>query len=156
MRTLRSADMVSGGALVLLGAVVLAAATQITGGMGMEDRLPPRTLPYLVGGFVLLGGVGLLWQAWRYQGPAMTVGWPSASGMRRNIVTMLALAAYVGLLDPLGTLPATTLFVGGLIWYLRRGRPVSALVIGIACGLILHFVFIRYLELSLPVGPLFQ
>jgi hypothetical protein len=156
MRTQRSVDLVSGSTLALLGAVVLVAASQITGGMGMEDRLPPRTLPVLVGGAVLFGGLGLMWEAWRYKGPVMPIGWPSWSGMSRNIVTMVALTAYVGLLEVLGALPATTLFIFGLIWYLRRGRPFSALLIGLACGLMLHFLFIRYLELSLPLGFLFE
>jgi putative tricarboxylic transport membrane protein len=156
MRTQRSADLVSGSALALLGATVLVAASQITGGMGMEDRLPPRTLPVLVGGAVLLGGLALMWEAWRYKGPVMPVSWPSWSGMLRNIVTMVSLAAYVGLLETLGTLLATTLFVSGLIWYLRRSGPLSALAIGVASGLMLHFVFIRYLELSLPLGVLFE
>jgi len=155
MRTQRSVDLVSGVGLALLGLVVLAAATRITGGMGMEDRLPPRTLPYLVGGAVLLGGLGLFWEAWRYRGPVMPVGWPSRSGLLRNLVTMAALAAYVASLETLGTLLATTLFVTGLIWYLRRSGFLSALAIGLASGLTLHFLFIRYLELSLPLGVLF-
>ena len=153
MRTLRSADLVSGGALTLLGFVVLVAALQITG--GMEERLPPRTLPYVIGVAVLIGGLGLIWEAWRYQGPEMPVSWPSRSGMLRNVVTMIALIAYVALLAVLGTLLATTLFVGGLVWYLRRSGPLSALIIGVASGLTLHFLFIRYLELSLPLGVLF-
>ncbi len=156
MRTQRSADLVSGSALALLGAVVLAASTQITGGMGMEDRLPPRTLPYLVGGAVLLGGLALAWEAWRYRGPEMSVNWPTRSGMLRNVVTMTALVAYVALLEVVGTFIATTLFVAGLIWFLRRGGLVSAIIIGILSGATLHFVFIRYLELSLPLGPLFE
>jgi len=156
MRTQRSVDLVSGSSLTVLGIVVLAAASQITGGMGMEDRLPPRTLPVLVGVAVLLGGLGLIWEAWRYRGPVMPVSWPSRSGMVRNIVTMLALVAYVGLLELLGTLLGTTLFIGGLIWYLRRGGLLSAILIGIACGLTLHYVFIRYLELALPLGALFE
>jgi hypothetical protein len=154
MRTLRSADLVSGGALTLLGFVVLAAASQITG--GMEDRLPPRTIPYVVGAAVLLGGLALMWEAWRYRGPAMPVSWPGWSGMLRNIVTMVALFAYVGLLEWLGTLLATTLFISGLIWYLRRSGPLSAFGIGLASGLTLHYLFIRYLELSLPLGVLFE
>ncbi len=156
MRTLRTADIVSGFALVMLGAATLVAAMQITGGMGMEDRLPPRTLPVLVGSGVLIGGLLLMWQAWRYRGPVVPVAWPSRSGMLRNLVTMGSLIAYVALLEFVGTLIATALFVAGLIWYLRRGGPVSALAIGLISGLTLHYLFIRYLELSLPLGPLFE
>ncbi len=155
MKTQRSVDLVSGSVLTLMGLVVLAAATQITGGMGMEDRLPPRTLPYLVGGATFLGGLLLIWEAWQYRGPAMPVGWPSRSGMTRNIVTMAALVAYVALLDVLGTPLATTLFIFGLIWYLRRSGPFSALIIGVVCGLTIHFLFMQMLELSLPLGVLF-
>ncbi len=155
MKTQRSVDLVSGSALTLMGLVVLAAATQITGGMGMEDRLPPRTLPYLVGGATFVGGLLLFWEAWQYRGPAMPVSWPSRSGMIRNLVTMAALVAYVALLDVLGTPLATTLFVFGLIWYLRRSRPLSALIIGVVCGLTIHLLFMQFLELSLPLGILF-
>jgi hypothetical protein len=155
VRTQRSADLVSGCGLAGLGFVVLGAATQIQGGLGMEDRLPPRTLPYLVGGAVLVGGLALAWQAWRYRGPASAIAWPAWRGMRRNLVTFLALALYVGLLEWLGTLLATTLFITGLIRYLRGSGAVSAILIGVASGCVLHFVFIRYLELALPLGVLF-
>ncbi len=155
MKTQRSVDLVSGSMLTLMGLVVLAAATQITGGMGMEDRLPPRTLPYLVGGATFVGGLLLIWEARQYRGPAMPVNWPAWSGMIRNLVTMAALVAYVALLDVLGTPLATTLFVFGLIWYLRRSRPLSALIIGVVCGLTIHFLFMQFLELSLPLGILF-
>ena len=155
MRTQRSVDLVSGSALALLGLVVLAASMQIKGGMGMEDRLPPRTLPYLTGFSVLVGGLAVAFQAYRYHGPVMEVSWPDRSGMWRNIITMVMLAAYVGLLEVLGTPLATVLFVFGLIWYLRGGQPVSSLLIGLACGVTIHFLFIQALELSLPLGILF-
>jgi len=147
MRTQRSVDLVSGSALALLGLVVLAASMQIKGGMG--------TLPYLTGFSVLVGGLAVAFQAYRYHGPVMEVSWPDRSGMWRNIITMVMLAAYVGLLEVLGTPLATVLFVFGLIWYLRGGQPVSSLLIGLACGVTIHFLFIQALELSLPLGILF-
>jgi hypothetical protein len=48
VKTQESADIASGCFLILLGIIVLVAASQIRG--GMEERLPPRTLPYMVGG----------------------------------------------------------------------------------------------------------
>ena len=154
MRTQRSADIVSGGALTLLGFVVLVAASQITG--GMEERLPPRTLPNIVGAALLVGGLALIWEAWRYRGPETPVGWPRWSGMLRNLVTLGALAAFVALLELLGTPLATALFVFGLVWYLRKRGGLSALLIGLICGAAIHLLFIQFLELSLPLGTLFR
>ena len=66
MKTQRTADIQSGIFLAVLGLVILGAATQITG--GLEERLPPRTLPYTMGFFVFFGGLLLAVKSWRFKG----------------------------------------------------------------------------------------
>ena len=152
MRTQRSADLASGWFLALLGLVVIGAASQITG--GMEERLPPRTLPYTTGVAILVTGAALAVRSWRTRGPDAPIKWPNREGTIRVLVSLGALAIYVALLSPLGMPIATALFIGFLVWYLGRTGVVYAAALGLASGAAVLFLFIKLLELSLPAGPL--
>ncbi len=151
MRTQRSADIASGCFLSFLGLVVLYASTKITG--GMEERLPPRTLPYILGFTVLAGGVLLALRAWSFRGENPAIKWPDRAGMRRIIVTLLSLMIFIALLSPLGMPIGTALFITFLIRYLNRSRILYAATIGLLSGAVVLFLFAYLLELSIPLGP---
>ncbi len=152
MRTQRSADIGSGLFLVCFGLVVLYAATKITG--GMEERLPPRTLPYFLGTTVLLAGALLTVKSWRYRGADSAIKWPDRKGSIRVLITFASLAVYTYLINLIGMPLATALFVTFLVWYLSRGRHrvLLALLTGVISGVVVFYVFIRFLELSFPAG----
>lgn len=150
MKRLRSADIVAGCVLAVVGLVTLYAAMQIKG--GMEERLPPRTLPYTVGLLVLLCGIGLAVKSWRYRGPDLLVKWPDGEGIRTIAVTLLALVVYIGAMDPLGLPLSTFLYVSFSVWYLKRTHWWQALLIGLVSGAVSYYLFIHLLELSFPVG----
>jgi len=152
MKTQRSADVASGLFLVCLGLVVLYAATGITG--GMEERLPPRTLPYFLGTTILLAGLLLSVKSWHYRGPDKAIKWPGRSGFIRVLVILVSLAFYTYAINLIGMPLATALFVAFLVWYLWRGRRrvLYALLTGVISGVVVFYVFIRFLELSFPAG----
>lgn len=152
IKTQRSADIASGLFCVVFGLVVLYAATKITG--GMEERLPPRTLPYFLGAAMVVSGILLTIKSWRYRGPDPAIKWPDRAGTVRVLVNLVSLALYIFLIDLIGMPLSTTLFVGFLVWYLRQGRHrlLYGLVTGVLSGLVVHYLFIRLLELSFPVG----
>jgi putative tricarboxylic transport membrane protein len=150
VKTQRSADIAAGCVLAVLGLVTLYASTMIKG--GMEERLPPRTLPYTVGLLVLVCGIGLAVRSWRYRGEDPLIKWPDGEGRRTIVVTLLSLAIYIGLMDPLGLPLSTFLYVAFSIWYLKRTKWWQALVIGLISGAVSYYLFIYLLELSFPVG----
>jgi putative tricarboxylic transport membrane protein len=154
MRTQRTADIVSGCFLACLGLVVLFAATKITG--GMEERLPPRTLPYFLGATLLVSSIILVFKSWGFRGENPDIKWPDRKGMLHVIVTIVSLAVYVALIDPIGMPIATALFVAFLVWYLWHGRHrvVYAVVTGLASGAVVMYLFMRFLELNFPMGIL--
>jgi putative tricarboxylic transport membrane protein len=154
MKTQRSADIASGCFLALLGMVVLLAATKITG--GMEERLPPRTLPYVLGFTVLIAGIVLAIKSWRFRGENPVIKWPDRKGMVRVIIIVVGLAVYIALIDPLGMPIATALYVAFAVWYLWIGRHaiLYGIITGLLSGATVYFLFIRFLELSFPIGPL--
>ena len=144
--------MASGLFLVFFGLVVLYAATRITG--GMDERLPPRTLPYFLGTTVLIAGALLSVRSWRYRGVDPVIKWPDKKGFVRVLGTFVSLVIYAALINPLGMPLATALFISFLVWYLRRGRRavIYALLTGILSGLVVFYVFMRFLELNFPAG----
>ncbi len=154
LRTQKSADIAGGCFLSLLGLVTLLAATEIKG--ELEERLPPRTLPYILGATVLIAGVALAFKAWRstFEGPA--IRWPNRAGAKRILVVLVSLALYIALMNPLGMPISTALYVAFSVWYLRRGRHrvLVAVITGVISGVVVLYLFIHFLELSFPVGPL--
>lgn len=152
MQTQRNADLAAGLFLVCLGVVVLLSSSTIQVLPG--ERLSPRTLPYLLGITVMICGGLIAFKAWRYHGVAIRVKWPEKSGFMRIIVTIVSLAIYTALIDPIGMPIATFLFISFLIWFIERKYLVTALVTGAVTAVIVYYVFIILLELAFPLGPL--
>lgn len=154
MRSQRKCDLAAGAFIALLGAVVILAASQIRG--DVEERLPPRTLPYVVGFMTLAGGLGLAVKSYRFRGEDPQIEWPEKDGWVRIGVNLLLLVLFTALIDPLGMPIATGLYVAGAVWYLDRKRILTALLTGAGSAVVVYYVFIRLLELTFPLGPLGQ
>ncbi|MEW6720869.1 MAG: tripartite tricarboxylate transporter TctB family protein [Thermodesulfobacteriota bacterium] len=150
MKSQKKNDIVAGIVIALLGAVVVYAASQIRG--DIEERLPPRTLPYIVGFLTLGGGAGLVLKSLRAGTHDAEVHWPDRSGFARIGVNLLLLALFVILINIAGMPVATFLYVAAAVWYLDRRRVVGALVAGAASSLVVYFLFMKFLELPLPMG----
>ena len=150
MRTQRSADIAGGCFLAFLGLATIIAATNITG--GLEERLPPRTLPYVVGIIILFSGALLATRSWRFHGEDPVIKWPDRRGTIRVLVTIVSLGVYLALMEPLGLPLSTFLYVSFTVWYLGKYRLWYPLLIGFLSGAISYLVFIYLLELSFPVG----
>jgi len=151
LRTQRSADIAGGCFLVFLGLFTLFAASMITG--GLDERLPPRTLPYTVGVIILVSGALLAIRSWRFHGEDPVIKWPDRRGTIRVLITLITLGIYLALLDPLGLPLSTFLYVSFTVWYLGKYRIWYPLLIGFLSGAISYLVFVYLLELSFPAGP---
>ena len=90
----------------------------------------------------------------REEGPA--IAWPDRDGVRTITVTLVSLACYIAVMDPLGLPLSTFLYLTFTTWYLNRSRWLLALVIGLITGGISYILFIRLLGLSFPAGFLFE
>lgn len=154
MRSQRRCDIAAGAFIALLGAVVIIAASQIRG--DVEERLPPRTLPYVVGFMTLAGGLGLAVKSYRFHGTDPEIQWPEKDGWVRIGVNLLLLALFTAAMDPLGMPITTGLYVAGAIWYMDRSRVLTALLTGAGSALVVYYLFIRLLGLTFPLGPLGQ
>jgi putative tricarboxylic transport membrane protein len=152
VKTQRAADLRIGIFLALLGVGVIYASSQITG--GLEERLPPRTLPYCMGFTILVSGGLLALRTWRLREEGPTIQWPNRVGVVRILVCLVSLALYIALMNPLGLPWSTFLYVSFSTWYLGRYRIWKAVLMGVLSGAASYLLFIYLLELSFPVGPL--
>jgi len=154
VKTQRAADIVVGCGVALFGVFILYASTFITG--GAAHRLPPRTFPMVVGTLLLLCGSGLALKSWSIRGTDFAIDWPDREWVRTNVVTLVSLACYIALMDPLGLPLASFLYIAFSIWYLKRSKWLMALVISLITALTSYYLFIRLLGLSFPAGFLFE
>jgi len=152
MRTLRSADLITGALTLALGVTALGASRSIRALAG--ESLDPRTLPMMVGWGLVLCGAGIFYNGWRYRGDPVPVSLPDRAGQRRLAMTALLLFAYVLLIEPVGFPLVTAAFVAAHSWYLGRYRVWATLLAGGATGLIVYYVFMEFLELNFPLGIL--
>ncbi len=154
MKTQRSADIAVGWFIALLGLLVLLASTMIS--VRGVHRLSPRTFPYVVGILLLFCGIGLAVKSWRFRGEDIKLKWPDREGITVIVVNLVSLACYVILMNPLGLPLSTFLYVTFSIWYLKRSKWPTAVLIGLITGVVSYFLFIRLLALSFPAGFLFE
>jgi putative tricarboxylic transport membrane protein len=153
IRTGRSGDILTGFLLAALGCLTAWASMSIAAGGG--GRRPPPTFPLILGVLLCIGGLGLCFNAWiKRSGEEKAIDWPDRKGWMSWAVALASMVLYVGLSGPLGFLISTFLFVAGFIWYFGRYSPAVALLYALGLVGFVYFVFIRLLELTLPMGPL--
>jgi putative tricarboxylic transport membrane protein len=150
VKTQRAADIAVGCFITAFGIFVLVSSTSIS--VAGVHRLSPRTFPYVVSCLLILCGAALALKSWtlREEGPA--IAWPDAEGVRTITVTLVSLACFIALMDPLGLPLSTFLYLTFATWYLNRSRWLTALVIGLITAAVSYYVFIRLLGLSFPAG----
>ncbi len=154
MKTLRQADIAGGCFLAFLGLFILYAASNIR--LGVERALSPRFFPSVLGFLIFACGVGLAVKSWRFRGEDPGIHWPDRQGFVIVVVSLLLIAAYNALMKPLGLPLATFLYAAASIGFLKPERWGVAIVSGLVLGAVSYVVFIRLLDLSFPMGFLFE
>lgn len=151
--TRRSADIATGVFLAVLGLTAAAASTGIDEGAG--GQLHPRTFPMIIAGLLVLGGAMLaIRAATAKSGGGKTVAWPDRSGWKLLSVAMAGLVIFVGIAQALGFIISSLIFVPWFIRYFGRYSHWVAWSCAVGIAAFIYLVFIRLLQLTLPIGPL--
>lgn len=147
MTSQRSADIISGILLATIGLVISIAAFQIKSVFG--ERLPPRTLPLILGSVTVLTGILLSLRAYFFKGQQLFVEWPDREGWVNLTVTFVFLVAYLFLIEIFGIAIASFVFSFSLTYYLDR-RVVRCVSVSVATAIVIQVVFVKLLQLSFP------
>ena len=149
---MRSADRTAGAVLLALAVAFGAGALRQYAYWGPNGP-GPAFLPFWLGLVMALLATMLLVGALRAKGPGEP--WlPSGEGLRRLLFVLAATIAYVALLNLLGMVVATVLFLIVLMRVLDRcGWPLT-LAVALATAGSIYVVFGRWLKVPLPTGVL--
>ena len=147
MTSQRTADIISGIFLAMVGIVIVFAAFQIKSVFG--ERLPPRMLPLILGSITIVTGILLSVRAYFFKGQEMFVEWPNREGWARLIVTIVFLTGYLMLIEILGISVASFIFSFSLIYYLD-GRVLRAFCVSVPTAVVIQLLFVKFLQLSFP------
>lgn len=115
-----------------------------------SDPMGPRTVPYLVAGGLLLACVALvvehLARRTRDEGTERPTLVAAA--------TLVLLAGYFGVMETLGFVPATALFLVIFLSLTNPGRLATTVAVALAFPVAAHLVLVTLLGARLPAGPL--
>jgi putative tricarboxylic transport membrane protein len=139
--------------LAVLGLTAAAASTGI--GEGAGGQLHPRTFPMILGILMLTGGAALAIQAAVAKGgDDKRIAWPDRNGWRLVAIAMAGLVAFVAVTQLLGFIISSLMFVPWFIRYFGRYSHLVSWSCAVGIAAFIYLVFIRLLQLTLPIGPL--
>lgn len=151
---MRRYDIASALFFLLLSASVVWAGVRL--GFGEWREPGPGFIAVLAG--ILLGGLSTACLAMAWRGGGIAGGtrrfFPEAGSGRRVALILAALAAFALLLERLGFLISTFLF---LLFLLRVIRPQpwrTALLMSVTTAVVCLLVFQIWLQVQLPEGPI--
>ena len=143
-----SADRVSGLLLLAVSALVMQQARALP--YWTADAPGPGFVPFWLG--VLLGCLSIALVARRApaRGPAVAV-----RGRRGSVAIVIALTAGAAALSLVaGLVLASGLFTAVTLTYLRPGHLRGNIAASVATSIVVWLVFVRWLGVPLPTGPL--
>ena len=148
-------DRVTGLLAVVVGGVYLAATFRVPV-YESGDETGPRAFPFLIAALVIASGLGLLVKDARATvRDRMAWGFSADRGTWIRIVLTIAFGIAYGLvLDGLGYLVATFLFMIAVSSFINVGRHVQNLVVSASFSIISFVTFGILLQLSIPRGIL--
>jgi putative tricarboxylic transport membrane protein len=149
-------DAWSAGVLALLAVIALVESARLD--VGSPTRPGPGFFPLVLAVALLLVAGVILARAWgtRSGGPAdaEAVLLAERADPRRLMATLVALAIYVAVLEPLGFMLSTVALLTFLFGALARYHWPVALGLGTATALVAWLVFDTWLQVRLPSGVL--
>ena len=151
--TRRSTDIATGAFLAVLGLTAAVASTGIDEGAG--GQLHPRTFPMIIGALLVIGGAVLaIRAAVAARGASKAIAWPDRNGLKLLSIAMAGMAIYVAISQTLGFIISSLIFVPWFIRYFGRYSRWVAWSCALGIAAFIYLVFIRLLQLTLPIGPL--
>ena len=149
---MRGADRTAGAVLLAL-AVAFGAGALKQYDYWAPNGPGPAFLPFWLGVVMAVLAALLLVGAMRSADPG--VAWlPRGEGLRRLLVVLAATIGYVALLNTIGMVVGTVLFLILLMRLLDRCAWPLTLAVALATAAFIYLVFGRWLKVPLPVGVL--
>jgi putative tricarboxylic transport membrane protein len=148
---MRTLDVAPAVVMLGLSAVVYGATRDMP--YWSEFTPGPAFLPTWVAGAGVLISIVILAQAFRKGGTA-SPEWPDRAGGARVLLTTAGLVLCVPLAPHLGFVVIAVIFMLGMMLGIFRRKLVPSLLMAVGIGALIHGVFVWWLKVALPSGPL--
>ncbi len=149
---MRRADTIAGAALLALAVAFSAGAIKHYAYWGANGP-GPAFLPFWLGAVMSVLATMLLVGALRTREPGEP--WlPSGAGLKRLLVVLGATVVLVALLNVLGMVIGTFVFLLGLMRFLDRTPWLTGVAVAAAVAGTNYLVFTRWLKVPMPVSVL--
>jgi putative tricarboxylic transport membrane protein len=148
---MRTADIAAAAILFVLSAV--AALDTLSPAYWSEFAPGPAFAARWTAFVAALLAAFLLWEALTRTDDA-ALEWPSREGARRVALAAALLSTFVLVLPWLGFALSALAFMLAMLLLVQRRRPVPALVATAVTVALTHAIFISWLDIKLPQGPL--
>ena len=147
-------NILTGIISIVLGLVYSITALRLPQ-MAMGDRLGPKIFPYFVGIVTIITGIAMILQDRNPEKRSKKVDFGFKE--HKNVWIKIGLLTIAGIvfglvIDGLGYMIATALFMFFVSMLINRGRLVQNVVIAVLFSVVTYFIFAVALKLSLPRG----
>jgi hypothetical protein len=148
----RNADRVTAALLLAFSVAFAAGALKQYQWWGPGGPGPPF-MPLWHGQGMAVLAVGLLIRSMRQTDPG-TAWFPRGEGLRDMLVVLGVTVVFVALLNVLGMVIGTALYLAVLIWYLGKHRWWVIVAVALAAAFFNWLVFVHWLRVPFPEGKL--
>jgi len=147
-------NILTGIISIVLGLVYSITALRLPQ-MAMGDRLGPKIFPYFVGIVTIITGIAMILQDRNPEKRSKKVDFGFKE--HKNVWIKIGLLTIAGIvfgliIDELGYMIATALFMFSVSMLINKGKLVQNIVIAVVFSVVTYFVFGVALKLSLPRG----
>jgi len=150
---MKTADLIGGGAGILLGAYVLYEGSKMPADLIM--KIGPSFFPdALAIGLIFFSAILIVYALLgRSKGESQAISFRD-QGIQRALVSLVAIVAYTALLLPLGYPIVTVLLVGGIMALLGIRDWRQIVLVAAATTFAVWLIFAKLLMLTMPMGIL--
>ncbi len=146
-------DQVSSGVFFLIGLAICLGSLQYK--VGSFSSPQSGLMPFMVGAFILfLSSLGFIHGTIRHRKGEIWARVRDAIFWKRNIIIILALLIYVGLLNLFGYFLCTVFFIGFMLKVVVPHRWLTVIVVSFLTATISYLIFVVFLKAQLPEGLL--
>lgn len=137
--------------LLLMSLAVMAEGSRL---QGFDSVSAPGIAPLAAGVVMAMSSLAIILRTRRLV--PTEAGFATRIAPRDVALSVLMIALYMALLEPVGFHIATFAFLSALVLYLRRGGPGFALLVALVSVIVVHVVFRMVFTVVLPQGWLLR
>ena len=150
---MKVADIVGSLIGILIGTFAIWEGTKMPTDVVM--KIGPSFFPSILGGMLILFSAILLVNALRGKSKGQVeVFRLSDKGVQRGLITLVASVVFCVVLDPLGFIPTSIIFLAFMMFVMGKRNPWLLATIPVFITTAIWLVFEKVLALSMPAGVL--